>query len=139
MLVFSGKRVFSLKDTSSLDIRRVPSVQRSISETASLSTNLKPFLLQLSNRRTFNCCIDAGLTLELDAIPKMKILPVLLFLHLRPKSMLSLQMSFNRLNAFKETPLFYERIKFSHSQVFKNNIAKKEYFLAFSSKGTTEN
>ena len=43
----------------------MPSVQRSISETASLSVNLKPFLLHLPNRRPLNCCIDAGLTLEL--------------------------------------------------------------------------
>ena len=71
----------------------MPSVQRSISETALLSTNVKPFLLHSSNRKQFNCCIDAGLTIELYAILEMKIIPMLLFLHLRPISMIFLQMS----------------------------------------------
>ena len=48
-----------------LSIVWMPSVQRSISETAPLSINLKPFLGHSSNRRLFNCCIDSGLSLEL--------------------------------------------------------------------------
>ena len=74
-----------------LSIISMPSVQRSISETAPLSTNLKPFLLHSSNRRPFNCCIDTGL--ELYAILEIKIIRMLLFLHLRPISILSLQIS----------------------------------------------
>ena len=69
----------------------MPVVQRSFSETAPLSTNLKPFHLLSSNRRPFNCFIDAGLTLGLYAILEMKIIPMLLFLHLRAIFMLSLQ------------------------------------------------
>ena len=44
--------------------------------------NLKSFLLHSSSRRPFNCCNGAGLTLELYDILKMKIMPMLLFLHL---------------------------------------------------------
>ena len=62
------------------------SVQRSVSETDPLSTNLKQFLLHSSNRRPFHCCIDAGLTLELYAKVETKIIPMLLFLHLKPIS-----------------------------------------------------
>ena len=76
-----------------LSIKLMPSVQRSISETASLSTNLKPFYLYSSKRRPFNCCIDAGLTLELYAILEMKITPMLLVLHHTPKSMISSHIS----------------------------------------------
>ena len=71
----------------------MPSVQRSISETAPLSTILKPFLLHSSNRRSFNCCIYDELTSELYAILEIKIIPMLLFLHLRPISMISLEVS----------------------------------------------
>ena len=57
----------------------MPSVQRSIYETAPLSANIKPFLLHSSNRRPFNCCTDAGLIIEPYAILEMKIIPMLLF------------------------------------------------------------
>ena len=102
----------------------MPSVQRSISEAAPLSTILKPFLLHLSKIRPFNCCIEARLTLELHAMLQMKIIPMLLFLHLRPTSITSFQISlidlillsrlfkqildlaFERGNTFKETSPF---------------------------------
>ena len=71
----------------------MPSVQRLISETVPLSTNLKPFLLHSSNRKPFNYCIDAGLTLDLYTILEIEIIPLLLFLHLRPISMIFLQIS----------------------------------------------
>ena len=68
-----------------------PEIISEIRETAPLSTNLKPFDLLSSNRRPFNCFIDAGLTLELYTILEMKIIPMLLFLHFRAIFMISLQ------------------------------------------------
>ena len=76
-----------------LSIIWMPSVQRSISETAPLSINFEPFLLHSSDRKPFNCCIDAGLTLELYAILEMNIILMLLFLCLRQISIISLQIS----------------------------------------------
>ena len=71
----------------------MPSVQRSISETAPLSITFEPFLLHWSDGKPFNCCIDAGLTLELYAILEMNIILTLLFLCLRQISIISLQIS----------------------------------------------
>ena len=76
----------------SLPIKWMPLVQRSISETAPLSSNFKSSRLRISNRSPFNCCINALLALALNDVIEMEILLNLLVLNWSPRSIISLSL-----------------------------------------------